>query len=98
MIFELEFSYEAKHQLKNLKEDKGLVKRYKAVKKALQILQKNPKHPNLQTHLYHSLKGPNGEKVFEAYAEQHTPAAYRIFFCYGPQRGAIMILTVVPHP
>ena len=98
MTFELGFSDEARFKLKDLKEDKGLVKRYKAVKKALQVLQKNPRHPSLQTHLYHSLKGPNGEKVFEVYAEQRTPAAYRIFFYYGPTRGKIMILTIIPHP
>lgn len=98
MTFELGFSDEARFKLKDLKEDKGLVKRYKAVKKALQVLQKNPRHPSLQTHLYHSLKGPNGDKVFEVYAEQRTPAAYRIFFYYGPTRGKIMILTIIPHP
>lgn len=98
MIFELHFSDEAKAQLKYLKENKTLAKRYKAVKEALKKLQQNPTYPDLQTHSYHSLKGPNGEKVFEAYAEQRTSAAYRIFFCYGPTRGKIMILTIVPHP
>lgn len=97
MIFELDFSNEAKAQLKSLKENKGLAKRYKAVKKALKTLQQNPRHPSLQTHPYYSIKGPYDEKVFEAYAEQHTPAAYRIFFSYGSRRGTIMILTIVPH-
>jgi hypothetical protein len=98
MMFELHFSKEAKAKLKDLKENKGLAKRYKAVQKALQNLCRNPGHPGLQTHLYTSLNGPGGEKVFEAYAEQHTPAAYRIFFYYGSIRGTIMILTIVPHP
>ncbi len=26
----------------------------------------NLRHPSLQTHIFQSLKGPNGEKVFEA--------------------------------
>jgi mRNA-degrading endonuclease RelE of RelBE toxin-antitoxin system len=98
MIFELGFSNEAKAQLKDLKKNKGLAKQHKAVKKALKTLQQNPRHPSLQTHPYHSLKGPYGEKVFEAYAEQHTPAAYRIFFCYGSARGKIIIITVTSHP
>ena len=97
-MFELHFSDEAKDQLKNLKKDKALAKRYKAVKGALKKLQQNPRYPSLQTHPYHSLKGPRGENVFEAYAEQHTPTAYRIFFCYGQTKGKIMILTIVPHP
>ena len=98
MTFELHFSKEAKVKLKALKENKGLAKQYKAVKKALKNLRQNPRHPSLQTHLYLSLNGPAGEKVFEAYAEQHTPAAYRIFFYYGPSKGTIVILSIVPHP
>jgi hypothetical protein len=39
----------------------------------------NLKHPSLQTHAYISLKGPRGEKVFEAYA-QKIPAAFRVFW------------------
>ena len=103
-MFELRFSHEADGQLKKLKKDKGLAKRYKAVKKALiplraQVkLQQNPRHPSLQTHEFYSLKGPNGEKVFDAYAEQKTPAAYRIFFHYGPEKRAISIISIIPHP
>ena len=98
MIFELRFSNEAKAQLKNLKENKGLTKRYKAVRAGLKKLQQNPRYPGLQTHQFHSLYGPNGEKVFEAYAEQKTPAAYRIFFHYGPEERAISIISIKPHP
>jgi hypothetical protein len=45
-----------------------------------------------------SLKGPNGEKVFEAYAEQRTPAAYRVFWYYGPSKGIITIFAITSHP
>ena len=98
MIFELGISDKAKEQLKGLKEDKGLAKRYKAVQEALKKLQRNPKHPSLQTHEFHSLEGPSGEKIFEAYAEQNTAAAYRIFFHYGPKRREITIISIERHP
>ena len=98
MKFILGFTETAVEDLKKLKKDAGLKKRYKAVTKALALLEQNPKHPSLQTHLCYSLKGPQGEKVFEVYAEQHTPAAYRIFFYYGFPRGKIIILTITPHP
>jgi hypothetical protein len=88
----------AKEQLNRLKADKGLLKRYKAVKKALLFLSQNPRHPGLKTHEFTSLKGPNGEKVFEAYAEQSTPAAYRIFWYYGPGSKQITIVAITPHP
>ena len=89
---------EAREQINGLKTDKGLSKRYKAVKKALQFLSHNPRHPGLQTHEFTTLKGPKGEKVFEAYAEQATPAAYRIFWYYGPKENQITIIAITPHP
>jgi len=98
MIFELEISDKAKEQLRSLKEDRGLAKRYKAVQEALKKLQHNPRHPSLQTHEFYSFSGLKGEKVFEAYAEQNTPAAYRIFFYYGHKRGVISIISIERHP
>ncbi len=97
-MFEIFLTDEARVQLNRLKADKGLLKRYKAVKKTLQFLSQNPRHPSLQTHEFTSLKGPKGEKVFEAYAEQYTPAAYRIFWCYGPSANQITIIAITPHP
>jgi len=44
------------------------------------------------------MKGPDGNKVFEAYAEQNTPAAYRVFWYYGPEKKQITILTITAHP
>ena len=87
MSFFLSFTLSAKQTLKELKETKHLEKRFKAVAKALHYLAENPRHPSLQTHQYSSLWGPDGEKVFEAYAEQDTPAAYRIFFFMGDREG-----------
>jgi hypothetical protein len=73
---------------------------FKQVAKAVEHLASNPRHPGLATHEYHSLENPYdpGEKVFEAYAQQHTPGAYRIFWCYGPDRKEITILAITPHP
>ena len=98
MTFELHFSKEAAAKLKDLKENRGLAKRYKAVQEAFKNLKRNPKHLGLQTHPYFSLRGPNGEKVFEAYAEQNTPAAYRIFFHYGPGKEVISIISIERYP
>jgi hypothetical protein len=70
----------------------------KKVTKTLGLLQTNPKHPSLQTHEYRSLSGPQGEKVYEAYVENRTPAAFRIFWYYGPGKGAITIVAVTSHP
>jgi len=96
--FFLSFTPTAKANLKVLKDSRHLEKRFKAVSKALTFLQENPRHPSLQTHEFSSFQGPDGEKVFEAYAEQETPAAYRIFFYYGPQRGEVVVVVITPHP
>jgi hypothetical protein len=96
--YELEFTNEAKAQLKRLDEDAALSKRRKSVRKALGYLETNPRHRSLQTHKFQSLKGPNKEEVFEAYSENQVPAAYRIFWYYGPSSGRITIVTITPHP
>lgn len=97
-MFEILQTKEAESQLADLKNNKTYAKRYNAVVKTLQLLASNPRHPSLQTHEFTSLQGPNDEKVFEAYAEQNTPAAYRVFWYYGPERKQITLLTITPHP
>jgi hypothetical protein len=97
-LFEIFLTDEAKIQLERLKKDKGLEKRYNAVKKAIRFLSENPRHKSLKTHEFTSLSGPKGEKIFEAYAEQSTPVAYRIFWYYGPSKNQITIIAITPHP
>jgi len=97
-LFEIFLTDEAKNQLERLKKDRGLEKRYNAIKKALRFLSQNPRHKSLRTHEFTSLIGPKGEKIFEAYAEQSTPAAYRLFWYYGPNKNQITIIAITPHP
>ena len=97
-MFEIFLTDEAKSQLERLKKDKGLEKRYHAVRKAIRFLSENPRHKSLKTHEFTSLTGPKGENIFEAYAEQSTPAAYRIFWHYGPKKNQKTIIAITPHP
>ena len=97
ILFELEWTDEANAVYQRLKGNPAEKARYKAVKKTLEFLGENPRQPSLQTHPFSSLEGPNGEKVFEAYAQQNTPAAYRVFWYYGPQKGVITVLTITAH-
>jgi hypothetical protein len=75
------------------------------VRKALGYLEIDPKHPGLQTHEFTSLIGAHGEKVFEAYAQNNTPGAYRIFWHYGPDEingkkraSVITVVAITRHP
>lgn len=97
-MFQIRLTQEARNQYNHLKTDKGLLKRHKAVQKTLQFLKHNPWYPSLQTHKFTSLKGPGGEEIFESYAEQNTPAAYRIFWYYGPEKNQITVISITPHP
>ena len=73
---------------------------FKQVHKTTQLLRENPRHPGLKTHEYDSLTHPYDprQKVFEAYVQNQTPGAYRLFWCYGPNAGQITILAITPHP
>ena len=70
----------------------------KAITKALNYMGTNIRHPSLNTHEYDELNGPNGEKVFESYAQNNTPGAYRIFWYYGPGKKEITVIAISPHP
>jgi len=92
-------SLEARKKSQNTKAGKaeGL---FKQVHKCIQNLASNPKHPGLQSHEFTALAHPHrkDEKVFEAYAQHRTPGAYRVFWCYGPEKGELTIISITPHP
>ncbi|WP_218082912.1 hypothetical protein [Anthocerotibacter panamensis] len=96
MPSQLEFQPEAESTLELLK--KTDLKKLKKVQKTLGLLERNPRHPSLQTHDFDSLTGPNKEKVFESYVENNTPAAWRVFWYYGPGAGVLTIIAITPHP
>ena len=105
-MVQLELTEPAQSQLDAIEKNKNDPGLTKQVKKALGYLQKNPKHPSLNTHPYDSLINPIDpkEKVFGAYAQNNTPGAYRVFFIYGsakkpPTKGRIItIIAIAPHP
>lgn len=97
-MFKIFLTEEAQKQYDGLKNNKGLQKRYKAVQKTLNLLKDNPRHPSLNTHEYSKLSQDLGVKIFEAYAQQNTPTAYRVFWYYGPNQKEITIVAITPHP
>jgi len=100
----LRFTTEAKEQLEQLSKTPALAGELKQVRKALGLLATNLKHPGLQTHEFTSLS-TKAHKVFEAYAQNDTPGAYRIFWRYGPDESAgkkraavLTIIAITRHP
>ncbi len=97
-MFELIFTPQADSDLREIQNDPRKKAILKAVRKTLGFMETHLRHPSLNTHEFTSLKGPNGEKVFETYVQQKTPAAYRILWYYGPDRKQITIIAITPHP
>ena len=102
---QLRFTDESSGQLKALAADPAKKGLHKQVLNALGFLELNPQHPSLHTQEFQSLVGANGERVWEAHAQNKTPGAYRVFFHFGPDEGAgrkripiVAIIAITPHP
>lgn len=78
--------------------DKDEEKFFKKLVKTLRFLGQNPRHPGLESHEIDDLTRKHGIKVFQSYLENNTPAAGRLFWAYGPEKGDITILAIEPHP
>ena len=71
---------------------------FKKWHKALQFLSQNPRHRGLASHEIDSLSRRYGDKVWQSYLENRTPAAGRMFWVYGPGKAEITIVGLEPHP
>ncbi len=98
MKFELVFTEHAHEQMDELENthDKKII--FKTVCKILGYMEVDLHHSSLHTHKYDAITGQNKEEVFESYAQNRTPGAYRIFWYYGPGKEQITILDVSHHP
>lgn len=97
MHFKLIFSDEASNTLKELGTDKSKKGLLRQVRKVLGYMESNLKHNSLNTHKFHGMSCSLGD-VFETYAQNNTPGAYRIFWAYGPGKANIYIIDIIPHP
>lgn len=98
-MFDLQWTERALTAYKEIESSsrQGLLKQ---VHKTLTLLKENPRHPGLRTHVFHSFEHPfkKDGKVFEAYAQNQTSGAYRVFWCYGPDNTDITIIAITKHP
>lgn len=96
--FELKFTEDADLDMEELRSDRSKIAVAKAVIKSLRFMKGNVKHPSLNSHKYDEMEGPNGEEIFESYAQNNTPGAYPIFWFYGPEKKEITVIAITPHP
>jgi len=103
---ELRYTPTAYEKLDTIENEPSLKGVLKQVRKTLGYLETDLQSKSLQTHEFESLTRRYGKKVFEAYAQQNTPGAYRVYWHYGDDEldkngKRIPIITVVdilPHP
>lgn len=96
--FRLLFTDEAVGVLSELAASTQYEKKLAKVRRTLGRIQQTPRHPGLNSHKYDSIKGINGEEVWESYVENRTPSAWRVFWHYGPDQAVVTIVTIAPHP
>lgn len=72
--------------------------RAKKLRKALALLESDPRHPGLNSHRYAHYDSLYGERIWESYVENRTPGAYRVFWHYGPDPNEITIVAITPYP
>ncbi|MFJ6141573.1 type II toxin-antitoxin system RelE/ParE family toxin [Kitasatospora sp. NPDC092286] len=82
--------------------------RLRRIRRALDRLAADPRHPGLRTHRYHALPGHLGERVFDSYVDRGA-GAWRLFWTWGPagstdehqgdeDGGVVTVLLIGPHP
>jgi hypothetical protein len=106
MQHKLRFTPSADAELRRITADPSAKTILKQVNKTLGYLETDLRSPSLQTHEFKSLKKRYRQKVFEAYAQNDTPGAFRVFWLYGPDEidskgkrvPIITIVAITPHP
>lgn len=81
-----------------LKLKKSDYKRYRKVGLCLNKLANDPKHPGLNSKRFKSLDGRHEQPIWQSYVENNVPAAYRVFWHYGPGERTITIVAITQHP
>ena len=71
---------------------------YRKIRKALQHLETNPRHPGLKSHEIDVLTEKYGVSIWESYLKNKKAGARRIFWIYGPETKEITIVGIENHP
>jgi len=103
---ELRFTPTADEQLRRSENAPALKEVLKQIRKTLGHLETNLRAKSLQTHKFESLTRRYKREVFEAYVQQDTPGAYRVFWHYGDDEidkngkhiPIITVVAITPHP
>lgn len=96
-MFNIKMTPLALKQLEEIKKREPRQGLLKQITKTIRFLSENPKHPSLHTHKNQKLSNLHGLNIFQVYAQNYTPRAYRIFFIYSA-KNEITITSIEAHP
>ena len=102
--YQLRFASPARETLNLLEGSPQYAAKPRKVRRALGLLQINPRHPELHAHQYENFPAAPKAKVWDSYVENRTPGAWRIWWMYGPDEthdnqtvAVITVLDIGPH-
>jgi len=106
MLRKLRFTPTADWQLKLIEGDPASTGILKQIRKTLGYLETNLRSKSLQSHKHESLSIRYKREIFEAYVQQHSPGAFRIFWHYGDDEQddkgkripIITVIAIIRHP
>ena len=96
MAFELVIAPEAQDTLDQLAASDP--KKHTKVQNCLGRLEQDPRYKGLNSHQFEAFDDIFGEKIWESYVENRTPAAWRVWWFYGPDQGQISVVKIAQHP
>jgi hypothetical protein len=103
--YQLRFATPAREKLDLLGGSPQYAAKLHKVRRALGLLQINPRRPGLHSHQYENFPGAPKAKVWDSYVENRTPGAWRSWWMYGPDEirdahtvAVITVLDIGPHP
>jgi len=97
MMFNIKMTPLALKQLEEIKKREPRQGLLKQIIKTIRFLSENPRHPSLHTHKNQKLSNLHNLDIFQVYAQNYTPGAYRIFFTYSA-KDEITITSIEAHP
>jgi len=97
MMFNIKMTPLALKQLEEITKREPRQGLLKQITKTIRFLSENPRHPSLHTHKNQKLSNLHKLDIFQVYAQNYTPGAYRIFFTYSA-KDEITITSIETHP
>jgi hypothetical protein len=91
--YALRFTNSAANRLKEI-DTPDQRPRKKLLRRSLGLLESDPSRPELRSHKYTSVRGANGEDVWESFIGDPAAADWRMFWHYGPEADTITVASI----